>query len=1156
MRLIALITLAVAALMLATESLGATVRDEFNAVSFGGNNGSANWSSDWQEQGESDGSGSGEVRVESSAYCAAGNCMLLDGAQGQNNHGVSRQADLSGAVSATLTFSYRRESGGGQVELEISDDGGTGWTTLATYTLTAGDPAQVSQSFDILAYATANTQIRFTRTGGSRNSFLYFDNVEIDFAAGLPHFSISHDGNADTCAAENVTIAKHDASHAVDTGYAGTITLSTSTSNGDWSLVAGSGMLTNSGGGGGTYAYAPADNGVVVLGLASSIEETLNIDVIGGGESEDSIEDPDLTFANLVAQTFRDEFNVVAFSNNDGTANWANDWQEIGEADGAGAGDILVFANLSDNRLRIRDNDNGGEGVWREVDLSAFTSATLSFDYRRQNLDDSGDHVTLEVYDGSTWTELTRFEGPDDDGTFQSFSQDISAFIAPNTRVRLLGSSALGPDDRVWFDNVEISASASAPCVSVAAAGFVLAHDGQGIHCLSEPVGVTVIDATLSVVPDYDAPVTLTTQSGRGTWALVTGAGVFDDGVADDGVATYDFEPADLGTAAFTLSYPEGASPIDVDVYQTNDITIRDDDSEGALSFAPSGFTLTASALGNPPPSPINDPLGTQIAGTDFPLHVAAYGVTDDDPLCGVIESYAGDRPLKFFMSYDDPGSGTRAATVDGSDTGTGLAQTVTFTAGQAQVLVKYKDAGAISLTVQDDASFPNVLAGGTNSFVVKPATLVVSRIESAGGAPNLGAGTVTGAQFVPAGEAFVVDVEARDAEGALTPNFGLETVPETILLRSANLVLPVGGRNGSTGDVLNGASFVATGTAGRFTNTSVRFDEIGVIQLQAEVAGGDYLGAGPVSGTLSGNVGRFYPGSFELISDTLDAACVNYTYMDQPALDLNYRLQAQSTLGNVTENYDEALLVDPAAVAGIVHLAEASDDAVNRGGRLSAIPTTWLLGQVVVNEPLLSFARVVGPDGPFDPLQLGLQVVDTLDSVALSGLDMNVATTGDCIAAANCDSHTLGAVTRVVYGRLMVLPSYGPETRDLDVSLEAQAFNAGVFQQHQLDNCSSYASGLVSFDLATYTGNLVDGDTNPLAPVASTGLVNGADDSLAPLLLSAPGIGNDGSVNLILDVPAWLEFDWLGTGAQDPAGPATFGRFRGHDRIIYWSEQ
>ena len=607
--------------------------------------------------------------------------------------------------------------------------------------------------------------------------------------------------------------------------------------------------------------------------------------------------------------------------------------------------------------------------------------------------------------------------------------------------------------------------------------------------------------------------------------------------------------------ATFVLDYPEGTSPIDVDVYQSDDSLVRDDDSEGLLTYAPTGFTLTANALTNPPPTPINDPLGPEVAGSDFPLHIAAYGVTDDDPLCGVIESYAGVRPLKFSMSYVDPGAGSRVATVDGADVGTGIAQNVAFAAGRAQVTVKYKDAGEISLSAADDASFPNSLAGGSNDFVVRPAALVVSRIETAGGNANPGAASATGAQFVPAGAAFVVDVEARDAEGAITPNFGLESVPEAVLVRSNNLVLPVGGRNGSAGDVINGASFVASATPGRFTNNSVRFDEVGIIQLLPELVDADYLGAGAVAGTLTGNVGRFYPASFELVSDTLSAACVSYTYMDQPALDLDYRLQAHSSLGNVTENYDEDLL-GAAAVANVAHVAEASDDGVDRGARLSAIVTEWESGEILVNEPSLAFARSASPDGPFAALQLGLQVIDGLDSVALSGLDMNPATAGDCVVAGDCDTHTLGASTRLVFGRLMVLPSFGPETRNLDVGLEAQAFNGSAFQQHQADACSVYASGLAALDAGTYTGNLDAGETNPVAPVVSTLLVNGVDDVAAPLTLSAPGLGNDGSVELILDVPGWLEFDWFGSGDEDPVGSATFGRYRGHDRVIYWREQ
>jgi len=56
--------------------------------------------------------------------------------------------------------------------------------------------------------------------------------------------------------------------------------------------------------------------------------------------------------------------------------------------------------------------------------------------------------------------------------------------------------------------------------------------------------------------------------------------------------------------------------------------------------------------------------------------------------------------------------------------------------------------------------------------------------------------------------------------------------------------------------------------------------------------------------------------------------------------------------------------------------------------------------------------------------------------------------------------------------------------------------------------------------------------------------------------VLSAPGIGNTGTVELLFTTEPWLRFDWLGTGETDPGAVATFGGFRGHDRVIYWQEQ
>ena len=64
-----------------------------------------------------------------------------------------------------------------------------------------------------------------------------------------------------------------------------------------------------------------------------------------------------------------------------------------------------------------------------------------------------------------------------------------------------------------------------------------------------------------------------------------------------------------------------------------------------------------------------------------------------------------------------------------------------------------------------------------------------------------------------------------------------------------------------------------------------------------------------------------------------------------------------------------------------------------------------------------------------------------------------------------------------------------------------------------------------------------------------------------AALLLSAPGVGNTGRVSIDVDLSTmpWLQFDWTGNGSytDNPLQAfGIFGRYRGHDRIIYWSEQ
>ncbi len=157
-----------------------TVRDEFTTVAYNGNNGTQSWVNDWQETGEADGPTTGKMQVVLDAQCAVGNCFKFGGGGGGPTTAVSREVDLSGAASATLSFSYRRGVGGngGSITVQASNNGGTSWTTLQTYNMNSTDVSQVPQTFDLTAYIAPNAQVRFVRTGNVKRLY-YADNVEI-----------------------------------------------------------------------------------------------------------------------------------------------------------------------------------------------------------------------------------------------------------------------------------------------------------------------------------------------------------------------------------------------------------------------------------------------------------------------------------------------------------------------------------------------------------------------------------------------------------------------------------------------------------------------------------------------------------------------------------------------------------------------------------------------------------------------------------------------------------------------------------------------------------------------------------------------------------------------------------------------------------------
>ena len=156
-----------------TTSVDLTVRDNFNAVSYANNDGTASWSTSWVD---ADGNpAAGNVRV------TGGELVLSPSLGGES---VYRQVDLSAASSASLSFSYDNQLGLlGTVSLQASNDGGATYTTLATFS--NANPGLGTYTADLSAYLASDTRIRFDVSTLPLGGSFHVDNVEIAYTAQL-----------------------------------------------------------------------------------------------------------------------------------------------------------------------------------------------------------------------------------------------------------------------------------------------------------------------------------------------------------------------------------------------------------------------------------------------------------------------------------------------------------------------------------------------------------------------------------------------------------------------------------------------------------------------------------------------------------------------------------------------------------------------------------------------------------------------------------------------------------------------------------------------------------------------------------------------------------------------------------------------------------
>lgn len=679
---------------------------------------------------------------------------------------------------------------------------------------------------------------------------------------------------------------------------------------------------------------------------------------------------------------------------------------------------------------------------------------------------------------------------------------------------------------------------------------YGISHSGTGITCEAEAITVTAYDALNNpFVPVAGTAVTLSDNIGDGTWS-------------PSNVYTF------AGSESSFTAYLRQITPATINLNVSDGSTTESASLDPDITFVESLLRFYGDRF--------NSVIPNQVAAvTDNNVVVRAVETDDTGACIARVANTSFTGRLAFECVNPSNCVAGQALSLDGdsvqaNDSAAAIAYTTVtmdFDAqGYSSLPLDYTDVGQVRLHGQVDIPATGddpaiTLSGTSNNFVVKPYTVGFSVIRSNSGTTNpeaLNGGT----GFVAAGEDFTVRLAVRNASGSRTPNFGNESTPESVRIEMANLVYPTGGSNG----VLSGVnSFSPTpSVAGRFISTTVSWNDVGGININARLADDDYLGAGDLVSIIDNNIGRFYPDHFELVSSNTTEACGAFSYMSQPAITVQYQVQANAVGGGAVSNYDAALGYAP--LASFSHSAENADSGTNLASRLAINNSSWASGVYDLNTASAAFNRTSVLEAPLTQIQLGVTLSES-DGRVFTAYDTHAGASGDCSAAGNCSAVAIGSEMEMRFGRLRVADAFGPETAPLPVSMRTEYWDGINWLTNVADSCTQIANTDVALpdgtiDVVANKTVTVGGGASavsfPYSGLTYVGFSNGD----AGASFSAPGAGNQGEIQVNVDMTnyPWLRFDWDQNGdhSDDTALPTAqfnFGSYRGHDRIIYWRE-
>ena len=763
-------------------------------------------------------------------------------------------------------------------------------------------------------------------------------------------------------------------------------------------------------------------------------------------------------------------------------------------------------------------------------------------------LDKSGTTGTGVI--GSTFSSLGRIEAG---AYFQGFLDEVKIY------------------DRVLSDGqVQRLFTETRGCPSCNLSRFEISQPTYALACPATRAEITITAKCSdgSNKTDYLGTTDLTGPAG---------SSFFDASTGGSGITSASYASADQGVKSVYLYFDDENS--DVRVTATDVVESVSDTASTGTDFLANGFRFTT----QPQPFVCG---ATPSSDTTTTATLQAYGQTNDSAgaSCEVLTGFSGNKTLDawFRATTNDDGTADTVSTsmllnstsVSAQTSSANDNLTLNFNNGEASFSIAYLNAAQIldlnfryDSAPYDGSVFPEI-AASSSSFSVRPETLLAS---ASSGGTTVNSISESGGTTHPAGDAFVLDVTAQCNGGSVAtdyqptadsnrvmayvqrtgPTGGSASEGQMNVSTTATLTTQASGSPSWSSAEMAQASF----TGGRYSYANASYSEVGLTRLWLRDQ--NYFGEVIPASTV--NIGRFIPDYFEVstTSGTLDAFCspasgAEFSYLGQ---DFGYFIAptatiiARNAVGDTTENYTEPnyLKLSAPDVARTLPSADNNENGSDGVTPLSVTSTQGATGaftavangQMTYSFPADSFRYNRDSNALVAPFMTDLTV--SIDSII-----------DDDGVSASLASYPISPIAiQQRYGRWALDNAFGPETTPLSIPQRVEFWDGVSFEVNTVDGCTTY-----------------DASNMTLAPSLSNGgstSASGADtliDGEAPLAsaisLSAPGANSTGTVGLTYQSDTWLRFDWDNnaiTVDEDPSATATFGQYRGHDRIIYWRE-